>query len=85
MNAEPISKHEAAKAWARAGAALNPGICFIGIAGNTMYSQEIPPAVRIDSLNRRMGMELGRKDGAEGRWLWDEDLDKFIRIEEKKL
>ena len=82
MTTDPVSRHWTAKAWARAGAALNPGICFIGIAGNTMYSAEIPPAVRIDSLNRRMGMELGRKDGAEGRWLWDDDLNRFTKMED---
>ena len=79
MNANPSSKHEAAKAWVRAGARLHPGILFQGIVGNTMYTCEFSPAEHETWLQ---DVELGFKDGAEGKWVWDKDLDQFTKMED---
>ena len=71
----------AASAWVRAGAILNPGIKFIALLPKRQVASfEISPAVHEAWLR---DLELGRKDGADGRWVWDEDLDRFTRTEEK--
>ena len=65
--------------WIHEAAMLNPGICFTGIMGNTMWSFEVPSDVHDDWLQ---DVEIGMKDGAQGCYRWDEDLNRYTKVEE---
>ena len=63
---------------------LHPGIKFIALlpahdsTHAKLYSHEVPPEMYEEWLQN---VELGMQDGAEGRWVWDEDLDRFTQEE----
>ena len=70
--------------WVRAAAVLNPGVKYIALLPAhdrtlaKLYSHEVPPEIHEAWLR---DVALGMKDAAAGRWVWDEDLDRFTKME----
>ena len=68
----------------RAAAVLHPGIKFIALlpahhrTQAQLYSHEVQPEVYATWW---WDVKLGMKDGAEGQWVWADDLDRFTRVE----
>ena len=81
-NSEKIPRDQDAYNWVRAAAVLNPGIKFIALFPThdrthaKLYSHEGPSEMYEAWA---YDVELGMKDGAEGRWVWAEDLDRFTK------
>ena len=73
-------------AWTELGAQANPGIQFIAIIPSPHYHSR----QRLHWCEVRTAtpepwpahLELDQRDGAEGRWVWDDDLDKFTKMED---
>lgn len=84
MRTEAHRLRQQAIDWVRAAAVLNPGVKFIALlpahdrTHAKLYSHEVPPEMYAVWV---YNVELGMKDGADGRWVWDEDLDRFTRVE----
>ena len=70
----------AARRWAKEGARANPGIKFLALVDGQCHTAEVGPGL-YDTFDWRQDMELGFKDGASGRWVWDSELDGFTQLE----
>lgn len=83
MTISPHDTRQRAMEWVHKGALASRGVKFIAIvppdadgSRQRLYSFEVP------SYTWPADVELGKKDGAAGRWIWDEDLDRFTKKEE---
>ena len=83
MNYKALAKVRlAARRWAKAGARAHPGIKFIALMDGQRYSAEVPPSLYPTLAVWLQDVELGFKDAAAGKWVWNEDLDRFTKQEQ---
>lgn len=68
-----------ARRWTKASARLNPGIKFIALVDGQLHTAEVGPGLYPPLANWPENVELGFKDGAAGRWVWNTDLDRFTQ------
>ena len=77
-----IEARMAARRWAKEGARANPGIKFIGLVDGQCHTAEVGPQFYPPLADWLQDVELGFKDAAAGKWVWDSELDRFTKQEQ---
>lgn len=77
-----IEARMAARRWAKEGARANPGIKFIGLVDGQCHTAKVEPGWYPCVEDWLQDVALGFKDGADGKWVWSDDLDRYTQLED---